>query len=410
MARYERGNEFWDISREGTRITLVAGEIGTPGTTTFEEMASSKLAETRWNVLLNQQARAGFKLYKPPVEAPPPAPVLPAQPVVHDVRNPELERAIFEDPENAQLYEVYGDWLQGQGDPRGKLIALQVATRGKQPGDKYHAAVDRFVNLHHEYLLGSIPPRIGWLHLGVVRRIEITGVALVAPVLAEALALPSSRFVTAIQLNRGTIFERDRGETAEDLANAIEKVALDAPSTLRQLSLGGETQLHDLGPLLPRLPELREFSLASRGEQNLWVDAAVIAQVVRSPWPKLESLALDAIRGDFRVDSLRPLFHRTDLAKLRELHFRTSFDGELASELLRSPIAAQLESLSFGYCDQFGLDDDIEPLLAGLHAFPRLRTLQLPRSRMSKERNAALGGLAIEVSDCDEARYESGWE
>ncbi len=56
-------------------------------------------------MLINGQARAGFKLYKPPValvEAESPLP----QVVVYDTRNPELEQAILGDPENRELYAV----------------------------------------------------------------------------------------------------------------------------------------------------------------------------------------------------------------------------------------------------------------------------------------------------------------
>ena len=49
-------------------------------------------------------------------------------------RNPELEQAILANPDDEAAYEVYADWLQGEGDPRGELAAVQVAlARGKKP-------------------------------------------------------------------------------------------------------------------------------------------------------------------------------------------------------------------------------------------------------------------------------------
>ena len=42
-------------------------------------------------------------------------------------RHPELEQAIFADPDNPDAWAVYGDWLSVQGDPRGEIIALQLA-------------------------------------------------------------------------------------------------------------------------------------------------------------------------------------------------------------------------------------------------------------------------------------------
>lgn len=50
--------------------------------------------------------------------------------------NPALESAILANPglkeENADAYMVYADWLQGQGEPRGELIALQAAGTGAE--------------------------------------------------------------------------------------------------------------------------------------------------------------------------------------------------------------------------------------------------------------------------------------
>src|SRR5688572_29970061 len=41
-------------------------------------------------------------------------------------RNPELEQALLANPDDEQSYQVYADWLQAQGDPRGELASLQT--------------------------------------------------------------------------------------------------------------------------------------------------------------------------------------------------------------------------------------------------------------------------------------------
>ena len=41
-------------------------------------------------------------------------------------RNLKLERAIFDDPADDTAWQVYGDWLQQQQDPRGELISLEL--------------------------------------------------------------------------------------------------------------------------------------------------------------------------------------------------------------------------------------------------------------------------------------------
>jgi uncharacterized protein (TIGR02996 family) len=45
------------------------------------------------------------------------------------VRNAEIEAAILATPDDPSAYQVYADWLQSQGDPRGELIMLQHAMR-----------------------------------------------------------------------------------------------------------------------------------------------------------------------------------------------------------------------------------------------------------------------------------------
>jgi len=42
-------------------------------------------------------------------------------------RHPGLEAALLADRDDPELYRVYGDWLESQGDPRGRLIALHFA-------------------------------------------------------------------------------------------------------------------------------------------------------------------------------------------------------------------------------------------------------------------------------------------
>ncbi len=203
MARYLRGDQFWELARDGMTITTVTGAIGEPGTPTVEKLATPALAATRERVLLNKHGREGWKLAKvaaAPVVVEEPAP---PETVVLDARNPALESAIVEDPETDSQYEVYGDWLQQQGDPRGKAIALEVVTRGKTWGDKYHAQLNRFIEAHKDYLYGPFETGRGrslTLHRGFVARVELLGGKLAAT-LSELFAHPARRFVTTIHID-----------------------------------------------------------------------------------------------------------------------------------------------------------------------------------------------------------------
>jgi uncharacterized protein (TIGR02996 family) len=63
------------------------------------------------------------------------------------VRNAEIEAAILTAPDDPSSYQVYADWLQTHGDPRGELILLQQAMRA-------HNDIEEFARFRkHEEVL-----------------------------------------------------------------------------------------------------------------------------------------------------------------------------------------------------------------------------------------------------------------
>src|SRR3954447_9541463 len=46
---------------------------------------------------------------------------------VEEPRNPALEKAIRDEPDNDGAYGVYGDWLSEQGHVRGELATAQLS-------------------------------------------------------------------------------------------------------------------------------------------------------------------------------------------------------------------------------------------------------------------------------------------
>lgn len=58
--------------------------------------------------------------------------------------NPELKRQIIAAPEQADAYLVLGDWLQAQGDPRGKLISTQHASSTTQTRSTFERLRNRY--------------------------------------------------------------------------------------------------------------------------------------------------------------------------------------------------------------------------------------------------------------------------
>ncbi len=410
MARYLLGDQFWELARDGMTITTVAGKIGEPGTTTVEKLATPALAATRERVLLNKHGREGWKLAKAPppvVEKEAPAP---PETLVLDARNPELERAITEDPETDAQYLVYGDWLQQQGDPRGKAIALEAATRGKTWGDKHHAQLNRFIETHKAYLYGPFEAAKGrslTLHFGFVARIELLRGRL-ATTLTELFAHPARRFVTSIHID-AEADAKDPDGVASDLASAVKVIAKSAPPTLRHLEIGGDTAIDDLAVLAPRFPQLRTFALSSISDRQLGVGPRCMKALVNAQWPRLEELSLELLAGKCKVDHVAPLF-ASELPKLIALRVRTTFDPEIAEALATSKLAAQLERLTF---EAPGDDPDAlaELLVTNKAKFPKLLELGMPHAKLSKSALAALKPLAKLVHDADgEERYQASVE
>lgn len=70
-----------------------------------------------------------------------------------EAENPELERAIAEQPDAVEPFLVYSDWLQEHGDPLGELIALGADAR-RRP------AFDRLLERRKAALLGELAPHV----------------------------------------------------------------------------------------------------------------------------------------------------------------------------------------------------------------------------------------------------------
>ena len=64
--------------------------------------------------------------------------------------------AVYADPSANGPREVYGDWLQQQGDPRGELIAIQMA-RVKNPDARFTGLEKALLDEHRERWRGPLP-------------------------------------------------------------------------------------------------------------------------------------------------------------------------------------------------------------------------------------------------------------
>lgn len=327
----------------------------------------------------------------------------------------ELEAQIAADPEEPARYAVLGDALVRAGDPRGDLVALQLAAQTQPPGkagDKLRAAAEAHFAMHAQEFLGPLAPhaeRLQW-RSGFIRRMELASSARidVADLVQRALAHSSARFVVELAL---------QVDGAAEGRRLLASLAAAAPRSLRDLELVVRGELEtDLGPLLQRLPWLERMNVtAQRIEVGapalptlrrlrlaaLTLTSTCMQALAEAAWPALERLEL---RFGTRDDppatfaDVRPLLVRTALPRLTHLRMRNApFAGGLLREMLAAPLAAQLSVLDLSHGSMSPAD--AAALLANPRPFGHLRELWLPMRLLRAIDKAQLGGLGKHVID-----------
>jgi uncharacterized protein (TIGR02996 family) len=344
-------------------------------------------------------------------------------------RNPELERTILADPDNEEAYQVYADWLQSEGDPRGELAALQVAlARGEDA--KLRASEQALIQANRQELLGDLPDvdpdedpaplKLTW-HAGWLRsaRLSATDGHVLPDLCRSLLTCESARFLSELVIGLGVADDENNYDLATDVVSELGLppalrvlyyadfsrdeseiswshlgdvgVWLRGASKLRELTLrGGSMQLGALD-----LPELRSFSVITGG-----FTAENIRDVTQARWPKLESLSLffgdDNYGASGGLEDVRPILEGRGLPALRALGLCNSeFADELAAVIGKSPVLKQLRVLDLS---QGTLSDDgARALLASAPAFAHLERLDLTENFLGDEMIAAVAKLCPDV-------------
>ncbi len=108
LPRYEKQRHgFWEIEQQGVELSIRYGAHERSAKTRALRFNTAAEARAALEQKINYQLRKGFQL-------------------VPMANNDSLERAMLADPSDVGGYLVYADWLQGQQDPRGELIAIQA--------------------------------------------------------------------------------------------------------------------------------------------------------------------------------------------------------------------------------------------------------------------------------------------
>jgi uncharacterized protein (TIGR02996 family) len=404
MRRYEvsdgRSHKYWEITLHGSSFAVRFGRIGSDGQRRTKEFATSEEARQEWERLIAAKLGGGYKLVY--ADGPDAADGRPE--AAQEARNPELEAAIFAEPEGSEPYLVYGDWLQDHNDPRGELIALQHAlAQERDPGSflRYRKAEQALLQRHGPYFYGERfqdhfhQAKIEW-RLGFFGSVEISsdgddGSA--EQVVGLLFDVPSARFLQQLRLNL-----RGGGETGyRGLTDLLASERW--PRSLRRLALGdlGATgrrepacrlgELDRLGSALPGLASLQVSAarvslgaLPMPGLRALEVreaGASCVGAVASQVWPRLERLALwFGGESGVGVADMGPILDGTAVPALRHLALRgAGFGDALCRELVASRVLSQLEVLDLSYGSVS--EDGAVALLGARDRLSTLRQLEL---------------------------------
>ncbi len=350
-------------------------------------------------VLANRRARYILALA-------PPDPVLlstidparrPEPPMLVDA---ELEARILERPDDRELYAVYGDWLAERGDPRGELVAVQLA-REVRPDDERLRERER--ELLHEYAfewLGGyawLPPhefsatwRRGFVHGicigsaepppdGSYTDVTLDGLEQIpcAAMLRELELRPHSYWGDEALVRLGSPgfparWTRLVIDTPEYASLGELEPAYPNLGRLRELVI--DARAMELGAI--ELPALRSLELVTRG-----LTVENLTSIREARWPELQRLVLwlgeyEQDDCDITLDDLDWILAGEGLASVRELGLCGREPAELLERIARAPILGQLETLDLA--GSFLDDAGVQWVNDHAGAFAHLRALRLP--------------------------------
>ncbi len=418
MPRYvltDTSEKFWEYVVLETRLFTCYGSSDSKGNVAIKDFDCPAKTRKDANKRKKEKLAQGYKIVsekrkKARVEA----------------RNPDLEAVLFENPNDADGYAVYSDWLQAEGEPRGEIIALHNAVQ-KNPDDKHlqmHLArlmyaarsqvfpplLNKELNRARKGASADERCHATWAN-GFIRSARIGGIwengnPSAADIIEELLAHSSGRFLTELRV---ATLRADRRKPYSDVIQTL----ISAGTHLRALYLAKvpdeELAGIDLGALqtlfsaLPRLQRLHlgaaslkvsEFGLAALQELTLSspaIGTQTLQAVVNGPWPTLSTLSIDFHHQDVDWSVLAPVFDGA-VPLLRKLTLsRTKDTAVLLKALCKSTCLAQISELCL-------IDGDLEDStlsLGTIDLFAHLDSLNLDRHHLS---DAMVEDLGIKVS------------
>jgi uncharacterized protein (TIGR02996 family) len=402
---FERDDEFWEARADHGTLKTRFGKQGTRGQSKNVGFKTGAATQAGLEHAIAEKLKEGFVEHIGPVVV---------RSNIEAKSNPVLETAIRANPDDPDAYMVYADWLQGAGDPRGELIALQAGGKADE--------AKKLLDEHADYFLGPLGEHqtcydgfhdkkqdaFHWKN-GFIRAVRLAhnmhadnwDGKLASDVVEPLLTHPSARFIVDLTLNEN---DDPTDDTLDDIFAVIAKHGM--PS-LRRLRIGDDiSQISwyhagDLGQLWHAIPSLTHFDIEA-GEFTLGtielpnlvhavfrtggLSKASAKSIAQATWPKIEHLEVyfgdDDYGGDCTPEDVVPLLDRTDLPKLSYLGVKNAqFQNELVPYLARSKLVRQLATLDIS--KGILTDDAIPAFLEHAEAFAHL-TLDVSSTYLSK--------------------------
>jgi hypothetical protein len=314
-----------------------------------------------------------------------------------------IEAAIAADPEAQGPYTVLGDYWASSGDPRGELIAIGHALAKNATHKAMRTAWTTWMEEHGRALWGRhlIVERClkdpDW-YMGFLRACEFVPAYSVDP--TEALG------VILDEPGPGRFVQRLAVSAPSEIAAAV--IARRPRPTLRRLAIGNHgAGTGDVSALWPAVTELRELVIEGSG--------AALGDVRA---PRLERFAFDFgydVAGGQPIEFLAPLLAGEGVPGLRALALTNCIHTDaLCDQLVRSPLAAQLEVIDFGHGTMTPAGANV--LAAHAARFPRMTRWEFELNYLDEEACARLrSSLPGEVilddqRDDDGHRHGADWE
>lgn len=335
-------------------------------------------------------------------------------------RNKDLERAIEQAPDDREPYQVYADFLEEQGDPRGEVISAHLSPRGN---------AERLIEEHGTYLLGGLrnylgPVELEW-YAGFIRaaRIALTydeyneGID-ARDLLATLLDLHATRFLQSLTLGA---FDY-RGNNDYDALLRI--LARRRRPSLRSLFIGDTTadqqeiswtRAGDLSRLPAALPNLRNLKIHAGSMSLGSLDFPKLETLVvetgglslenlrildAGTWPELVELSIWFGQRTYGakggVEDIGRILAGDGIPKIRRLGLMNAeFSKALVEAVLNAGVLPRLEELdlSLGVMS----DDGAAALLAGAAYWRHLKRLVVSENYLSGEAIQRLRSVGPEI-------------